>query len=151
LYNYPSLFPLLELELSVFRRIWLLIRSIMTPIRVLILEFSLSPDASWPPAVAGLAELADERVLLARIACRIESTDELLGLVVVDGGVLTIREWMRMPGVEAASVVAVLERVRVEEAGPPLDGSLDAELDSAGLGAPMCGDEVDVDVGFLLK
>lgn len=40
------LFPLLELELSVFRRIWPLIKSIMTPIRVLILEFSLSPEAS---------------------------------------------------------------------------------------------------------
>lgn len=41
----------------------------------------------------GLDELV-ERVLLFRIACRIESTEELLGLVVVvvDKGVLTILE-----------------------------------------------------------
>lgn len=39
---------------------------------------------------AGLDELL-ERVLLLRIACRIESTEELLGLV-VDRGVLTILE-----------------------------------------------------------
>lgn len=63
-----------------------------------------------------------------------------------------------MPGVEPASV-AVLDRVRVEEAGPPLDCSLDdADVagfdDSAELDALMFGDEVDVDVVglvFLLK
>lgn len=39
----------------------------------------------------GLDELL-ERVLLFRIVCRIESNEELLGLVVVDRGVLTILE-----------------------------------------------------------